>query len=138
MGSRGPTPKRSDQRERRNKENGEVEKLPATGKVAKPELLIEDPHPITEQWYDALDESAQTEYYEPSDWAWAQVIAFSIDHYVKSNKPSSMMLSALNTSMSSLLVTEGDRRRVNLEIERAQAANEVADISQYLRERNSS
>jgi hypothetical protein len=38
-----------------------------------------------------------------------------------------MMLASLNTAMGSLLLTEGDRRRVRLELERATPGPEVDD-----------
>jgi hypothetical protein len=48
MGARGPVPKRSDQRVRRNKDDGglEVEKLAAVGPIEIPDLDIEDPVPL--------------------------------------------------------------------------------------------
>jgi hypothetical protein len=62
MGSRGPMSKRSDQRVRRNKDDGgaEVEKLAAVGPVEIPDLNIEDPHPLIIDFYESLKDSAQS------------------------------------------------------------------------------
>lgn len=69
----------------------------------------------------ALTESAQAKYFEPSDWQAARFVAHEMDRYIRSARPSSQMFAALMSAMSDLLVTEGTRRRVRIEIEREQA-----------------
>ena len=93
MGARGPVPKRSDQRVRRNKdEGGEVEKLPAVGPVEIPDLDIEDPHPLIVDFYESLKDSAQSQFYEPSDWQFARFVMHFANKLVQSARPSSQML----------------------------------------------
>src|SRR5690606_10814067 len=76
-GSRGPVPKRSSQRRRRNSDGVEIATAPAAG-AAAPEA---DPewHPLARDWYAALGESGQATFMEPSDWAqariWAELIS---------------------------------------------------------------
>ena len=66
----GPVPKRSDVRRRVNKPEIEI----ATGgRGARVPIPAVDPewHPIAARWFEALGESGQSEFYEPSDWAHA-------------------------------------------------------------------
>lgn len=136
MGTRGPIPKRSEQRIRRNKDEGSaVEKITAIGRVEAPPLDFDDPHPMIVDFYDSLQDSAQAQYYEPSDWEFARVTLHFLDKQLKTGKPSAQMYAAINTALSNLLVTEGDRRRVRLEIEREQAKGDLIDVAQMFRER---
>lgn len=136
MGTRGPVPKRSDQRIRRNvDEAGPVEKLEVTGEVEIPELGIEDPHPFIEDFYNSLAESGQARYYEPSDWQFARWVCMAMNDFLKSAKPSAVMFQAINSALSDLLITEGERRRVRLEIERNQAEGKVLEVADMFRER---
>ncbi len=70
-------------------------------------------------FYKSLQTSATARYYEPSDWEYARLTCFIMQTIVSSRKPSAEMFKALQTAMSNLLVTEGDRRRLRIEIERA-------------------
>lgn len=136
MGSRGPVPKREDQRIRRNKdEGGPVEKISAIGGVAVPDLGIPDCHPMVQDFYDSLPESAQTQFYEASDWQVARFVCFHMDKQLKNSRPSSQMLAAIHSMLTELLVTEGSRRRVRMEIEREQAAGQLLDAASLFRER---
>src|SRR5699024_2566977 len=134
MGSRGPVPKREEQRVRRNKDDVPVEKVTAIGPVEAPPLDIENPHPLVIDFYDSLPESAETQYWEPSDWQWARVTCHFLSKTLWDKRPSAQMLQVIQTSMSDLLVTEGARRRVRMEIERNQAQAEVIDVAALFRE----
>ena len=70
--------------------------------------------------YRSLKESAQHKYYEPSDWQFARLTLHFVDDLLKQDKKSSMMLQTVNQMLTSLLLTEGERRRVRLEVERTQ------------------
>lgn len=127
--TRGQVPKRSSERIRRNKEN-EVEQIPTIAEaIQAPDLGLEDPHPMISDFYESLKESGQAQYYEPSDWQFARFTLYFADQLIKSSKPSSVMLTAINSALSNLLVTEGDRRRVRMEVEREQAQAEVYDVA---------
>ncbi len=153
MGSRGPTPKRSAERRRRNKESKPT-KGTAAPKTRKPPA-DKDWHPIAKRWYDSLAKSGQSEFYEPSDWAMAQIIAESISRDLepqvvavpeKTGQPvfekvpmKGASLSAYLKAMNALMVSEGDRRRAGIELERAGAAEEeapagVVALDEYRRE----
>jgi hypothetical protein len=154
MGSRGPTPKRSTERRRRNKDS-----KPTKGEAA-PRVVVPKPdkswHPIAKRWYQSLAKSGQSEFYEPSDWAMAQIVAESISRDLeeqvvavpeKTGEPvyakvpmKGASLSAYLKAMNALMVSEGDRRRAGVELERAGAASEpeapagVVALDEYRRE----
>lgn len=132
----GPIPKRSTERVRRNKDD-QLEIVRAEGSVHQPPLNIPGIHPMARDWYESLAESGQAQYYEPSDWQFARFLCIYLDEQLKSEKLSAMMLASINTAMGNLLVTEGDRRRVRLEIEREKADAKVLDLAEVFRQRQS-
>lgn len=152
MGTRGPVPKRSTQRRRTNKESV-PETAPAAAVVTVPEP-DENWHPTAALWFASLKESGQSRFYESSDWALAFVIAESISRDLKPQvvgiheetgdvvraviPMKGASLSAYLKAMGSLLVTEGDRRRAGLELQRPQVSSgegstEVAELDDYRR-----
>lgn len=137
MGTRGPIPKRSDQKIRRNKEEVPVDKVTAIGSVRIPELGFDNPHPLVESLYKSLTLSAQRQYYEPSDWEYARFALHFADQLLKSEKPSAVMLASVTGMLNDLLVSEGDRRRVRMEIERNQNQDggQVLDVADMFRQR---
>lgn len=140
MGTRGPVPKRTEERRRQNKPETPVTEVEASGVVVGPEA---DPkwHPVARQWFDSLARSAQARFYEPSDWSTAFLLAESISRDLKpqpigvhpetgeavmaSIPMKGASLAAYLKGMSALMVTEGDRRRNNMEIRRADAVNQA-------------
>jgi len=82
-------------------------------------------------------EVGQQAFYEPSDWAWAWIVAESISRDLKPQvvgiveetgevvraiiPMKGASLAAYLKAMTALLATEGDRRRANMELERAGA-----------------
>lgn len=112
----GPMPKRSEQRRRTNS------KEPAKIDREQPFCVdwpAPDPNwlgPIT-RWYLAQQESGQASLLESSDaatlWLWAEALDDAFKHGTV--KPS--LLSAWTMACRDLLVTEGSRRRAQVEIE---------------------
>lgn len=130
----GPVPKRSDQRLRTN-DNKDIDKVQAFGVVKKPDLgLGDNVHPIIADFWESVGESAQSRYYEASDWQYFRVCLHFLNQLLRSNKPSAQMLTVVNQMMTDLLVSEGSRRRVRMEIEREAAKDNVVNISDYFRE----
>lgn len=110
----GPVPKRSTQRRRRNTTPGLEAGEAGDGTVRGPDL--KGRHcAIARRWYEALRRSGQARYYEPSDWAAAELTVHAIDQYVA--RPTALMFTAIQSAMTNLLTTEGDRRRARLELE---------------------
>lgn len=118
MGQFGPIPNRSDQKVRRNVEDVPITTIDITGPVPVPDLGIKNPHPLVEELYESLRSSGQARFYEPSDWAYAKLTMHFINKLVRQQKPSAMMLSSVLSMMTPLLMTEGERRRVRIEVER--------------------
>lgn len=132
MGVRGPVPKRSGQRRRRNKTAPVTKAKASSGQSGR--KLTGRHSAIARRFWDALGRSGQAEFYEESDWAAAELTVLAIDIFVK--KPSAVMLASINSMMASLLVTEGDRRRMRLELEREpepeeDQGSEVARLDAY-------
>jgi len=119
MGSRGPVPNRSTDLSR-DRNADRAERVPITKGMSRP-ATIPDPdpawHPIARMLWDAACESGQADFYESSDYAWLYNICEDLDRYKRSEKRSSMMFAALNQAFEALLITEGARRRVRIELQ---------------------
>lgn len=145
----GPPPKRKAQRRRRNKTEGGIDSAPGAAQVAVPKPRAQW-HPIAKEWFTALASSGQARWYEPSDWALATLIAESMSRdlkpqmvmvtdtgkVVKESLPlKGASLAAYLKGMTSLLVSEGDRRRLRLELERPGSPPgedpKIARLSEY-------
>lgn len=124
-GTRGPIPKRSDQRRRTN-DTGDVTKA-AAGKQARRPPVNGHWHPIAKRWYLALADSGQVVFFEPSDWAHAYFVAEAMSRLLTAKKFSAQLFAALDSSTTRLMVTEGDRRRLRVELEREKAGAEGSD-----------
>ena len=140
-GAGGPIPKRSDQRRRRNAPPRPVKKALAKKAAAKaapadaagkPPAASRTWHPVARRWYESLAKSQQAVWYEPSDWATAYLLAESISRELKpqpvfdadgkivtevERPPKGASLAAWLKGMTALLVTEGDRRRLQIEFD---------------------
>lgn len=135
MGARGPVPKHSTERRRRNKDT-QVET------VQPPTTAVEHPpaettwHPIAKDWYESLASSGQAQFFEPSDWQYARYVADIMSRNLKQRqKFSAVLFASVTSAMNDLLTTEAARRRVRLEIERGgggeQPAAGVTAIADY-------
>lgn len=121
----GPVPKRENERRRREPTYRRPQTVEVVGSVeipAKDELW----HPLAAAWFESLAESAQSRFYEPSDWAYARVWADVLSRQLEC-RPSARMLAAWQTAANDLLTTEAARRRVRMEVERRSLAS-VPDV----------
>lgn len=75
-----------------------------------------DWHPIARRLWDGLKSSGQADFFQNSDWAFAYSLCEDLSVYKKSGKRSGQMLQTIYSAMERLLVTEGDRRRVRIEL----------------------
>lgn len=118
MGARGPIPKRSEQRRRVNKPETPIVKAKGAPEVVRPEP-DEGWHPIARRMFDALGRSGQSVFFEPSDWAKAQLAAELTSRALGQSRPPAQLFAVIDDMWSGLLATEGDRRRLRIELERA-------------------
>lgn len=128
----GPIPKRTEERTRRNTttESGtsnQVTKGVATS-VSWPKA---DPawDDFTKDWYNGLKKSGMSDYYQQSDVAMARIIANEMSIYQRDSRRSSMMFAALMTAMTGLGVTEGERRRMRIELEAPKEQKDTAGVT---------
>lgn len=130
MGSRGPVPKRNAERRRRNLDVRADSASWAGGPVEIPEP---DPawHSIATQWYTSLAESGQSQFYEPSDWALAFLVAEVMTRNLGDAKFNAQLFSSIMSAMTELLTSEGARRRARIEIERTAELAPVDDLAAY-------
>lgn len=148
MGTRGPAPKRESQRRRANgkttkktaAKKAAAKKAAAQAKPVTGELRTPDPdwHPVAVAWFEALEASGQSVFYQQSDWATARLVAEAMSRDLKPQpvvtKDGDVVqvtmpvkgasLAAYRSHMATLLVTEGDRRRVELELGRPGAGDD--------------
>src|SRR5690606_27086373 len=134
MGTRGPAPKRSSERIRRNADYN-VETVKVDGVVEQPPLDIDGLHRVAVDWYESLAESGQALSVEPSDWEPARILAVYISEQMYASRPSAQMLQASLQGMNELLVSEKSRRQVAMEIERQQHQAAVVDLAAEFRKR---
>lgn len=145
--SRGPVPKREAQRRRQNEPEAPIDRAPGAAEVEVPKPNPKW-HPIAKRWFESLARSGQSAFYEPSDWATAELIAESMSRDLKpqvvgikeeTGEPvmatiplKGASLAAYLKAFSVLLVTEGDRRRARLELERPKLGGEeeMPDVSE--------
>jgi len=136
-GTRGPVPKRPEERRRTNEPEIPIVKVDIATLV-KQEVEVpaadEAWHPVARMWYDSLARSGQATFFEPSDWATAYVLAENLSrdlneqpmlvgkgddaHIEFHAKPlAGASLAAFLKGATALLATEGDRRRVSVMLE---------------------
>lgn len=146
MGTRGPIGKRDDERIRRNKTDEPTATVTAIGAVQIPELgdisHNGETHSLITDMYESIKESAAVQFYEPTDWQFARLTLYTLNQELiaaqSNGKPvGAMKLTAINQMMSALLLTEGDRRRARIEIERAPAdqGGTVIEVSDMFAQR---
>ncbi|HET6916604.1 MAG TPA: hypothetical protein VFH56_10995 [Acidimicrobiales bacterium] len=134
-GSRGPVPKRSDQRRRRNKVEGGTPDKVAGGAGVQMPAPDESWQPMARDWYVSLAASGQSVFFEASDWQQARVAAEMLHRMLeartKGGSPAvnGQALSAWLSMTTTLMVTEGDRRRLRIELQRGEVVDADEDAS---------
>jgi hypothetical protein len=99
-------------------------------------------HPAAKRWFVSLGESGQSMFYESSDWATAWLLAEAISRELKP-KPmvvgdkvqlvaapvKAAAMAAFLAGCTRLLATEGDRRRLQIELQQPPAGDEKGGAS---------
>ena len=140
MGARGPVPNRSEDLARPRERKG-GDNTPITKGTLRPVVIPEaDPewHPIAKMLWESLQESGQADFYQQSDWAFAYSLMEDLTRYKEPLvnqktgeqyfKRSGQMLQTIYSAMERLLVTEGDRRRVRIELTEPETNDEDAAV----------
>lgn len=118
MGSGGgPIPKRTEERRRRNKPETPLKTVTVEGAVKIPKA---DPtwHPRARRLYESFEHSGMVKFWEPSDWHTAKLLMHLLSVELRKTKPSPAMVGVVMAGLTKLGATEGDRRRMGIEIER--------------------
>lgn len=126
----GPVPNReADLARPRERKGGEVQSV--TRGVARPTKIPNSDrtwHPIAKRLWDSLKESGQADFYQASDWALAYSLCEDLSFYKKSGKRSGQMLQTIYGAFERLLVAEGDRRRVRIELHEPEPEEQSAAV----------
>lgn len=139
----GPVPNREADLARPRSHKGQ-HVVPVTKGVSRPVRVPRaDPqwHPIAKMLWDSMKKSGQADFYQQSDWAFAYSLCDDLSYYknpgVSYNrktgeeyvKPrSGQMLQTIYAAMGSLLITEGDRRRVRIELHEPEPDKKPASV----------
>lgn len=137
----GPPPKRDEERRRRNKPDVPTEKVnldeTLAGEVERP-VADEGWHDVAKMMYAAAARSGQAIWYEPTDWAAIYLFCESLSRdleeqvvgitesgdVVRAEIPlKGASLSAYLKLMGQLMLTEGERRKLRVELERKKAVD---------------
>lgn len=150
MGERGPAPKRAAERRRNNKPDIPTKTLKTFGRVAVP-AASKDWHEVAKRLYLSLRHSGQSQFYEPSDWAAAYLLCESLSRDLEPQIVEVVVVEGERKAMratvplkgasiaaylkgfAALGVSEGDRRRIGIEIERQErpALASVSAMDEY-------
>lgn len=152
MGTRGRAPKRSDKRHgHRSKEDKDVTVEAGAATAGQPPPRAGWPK-IVKDFYLSLGASGEAVFYEPSDWAAAQILCESMARELRprvightddgrvirrQQPPSAAALSAWFKAMAALMVTEADRRRLHIELKRPdpeEKPRDVVELADYARD----
>ena len=127
MGQRGPIPKRADrpggyrpETRARKAESGADGISRAPSRAAAQPKASADWDPIAKRMGKAAGESGQSIFYEPSDWAVLYSLMDDLTYYKSQPRRSGQMLQTIMSSLTTLLLTEGDRRRLQVELSGAE------------------
>lgn len=129
MPAKGPIPKRSEVRRRTNAPAGGLTRVPVAAAVRVP-AAAKGWHPIARDWYRSLKASGQSRYYDPSDWATAKWYAELMSRTLHSDEPNASLVSAIINGTRDLMTTEGQRRRLGVELTRSPVGKSPAALAE--------
>lgn len=132
----GPPPKRQAQRRRRNKPEGPTLVSVPAGAAASADPKTKVPrvspswHPLMKDWFRSLKESDQSVFYQSSDWQTARLLAEVMSQELNSGEGvKASMLAEFNRAAASLMTTEGERRRLRVELSAGASGSEADEES---------
>jgi hypothetical protein len=127
----GPVPNRSDDLARPRERKGKNIVSVTKGEMRKVTVPKPDPewHPIARMLWDGVKSSGQADFYQNSDYALLYSLCEDLTYYKTSFKRSGQMLQTIYSAMERLLVAEGDRRRVRIELAELEPQGEPASVT---------
>jgi hypothetical protein len=142
MGSRGPIPDREDNLARPRERKGSDEQAAKRGQL-RPIAIDWQPDPtwsdFTLSIWNSASSSGMSDFYQDTDYAELFFICQELDRYSKPRvntttgelyyKQSPEMVKALLTGLSNLGFTEGDRRRIRVELDAPEPEQRSASVT---------
>jgi hypothetical protein len=131
MGARGPVPNREDDLARPRARKGSDQQPVIKGVMRPVKIPNADRswHPIAQKLWDAAKESGQSDFYQQTDWALLFSLCEDLSEYKKSRKRSGQMLQTIYSAFERLLIAEGDRRRVRIELTEPEDESTPASVT---------
>lgn len=127
----GPVPNRSTDLSR-ERDTNRGDRLPLTKGTLRPVEDVPGPdpdwHPIAQELYLSAAESGQSDFYQKSDWLLWFSLCEDLSYYKKMGKRSGQMLQTIYSTMTELLVSEGARRRVRIELHEPEPEEDDAAV----------
>lgn len=132
MAGRGPVPNRSDDLSRKRNANRANRPDLTTGEHLEPK--IPEPNPewgkVTMIIWDSFHNSGQCTWWQETDWSKAYFMCEQIDRHEKNPtaRGSAQNLTTIVQMMSNLMMTEAERRRARIELERPRPIEEPIEL----------
>jgi hypothetical protein len=115
----------------------DIVNLPTIPVAVECEPADENWHPAVIRLYDSLAKSGEVQFFEPSDWAFARLTCDILTRwFADPEKMPAMLVSSCMANLTRLGVTEGDRRRMRVELERGGEQAEPASVAIMAKYRN--
>lgn len=116
----GPRPRREGELARPRHRKGADQAPTVRGELRPVRQWDADPewHPIAINLFDSLAASGQSDFYQESDWAYAYAVCDDLSQYKAdpTARGSAQKLTAIYNALERLLITEGDRLRLRVEL----------------------
>lgn len=142
MGARGPIPDREDNLARSRERKGSDEQAAKRGQLQPISIEWEaDPmwSDFTKNVWESASHSGMSDFYQDTDYAELWFICQELDRYIQPRiyretgemyyKQSPEMVKALLTGLSNLGFTEGDRRRIRVELDAPEPQQQSASVT---------
>lgn len=96
--------------------------LDKRGKKVKAPAGDPEWHDDAKNLYEAAQKGKQAEYYEPSDWAYLHFVMTELTQHRETNR-SGLMFTTIHSMLADVLMTEGTRRQLDLDLGTAETKN---------------
>jgi hypothetical protein len=130
----GPAPKPESKRRRANVPASYGLANPTDGGTAakQPAELGFPAHPLINDMWETLGRSIEGQFYSEADWQRVRLELHFANRVIRSRgRPSGTMWSVVQTGLNELLVSPADKRRIGIELKKAQEdPDEVAAVLQ--------